>query len=199
MTADTHTDIGPLLRTVLADLEQVFASIEPAQLTAPTPCPDFTVADLRKHILGWVTFFAAAVNDPDGKTERPDAQTYEAPVDADADAAAVHKAAADLDGAISAGAADGDIKLTAGTMPGAGALQLILWEYIVHGWDLATATGQPWAPPVAGSEQALTFANGMLTPEWRGKDFGDPIEVPDDASALDKLLGFSGRDPNWKA
>ena len=36
------------------------AGIEPDQLTEPTPCPDFTVADLRRHILGWLAFFAAA-------------------------------------------------------------------------------------------------------------------------------------------
>jgi hypothetical protein len=32
-------------------------------------------------------------------------------------------------------------------MPGEMALNMILWEYQIHGWDLARATGQDWRPP----------------------------------------------------
>lgn len=197
MTTDTSTNTS--LRTVLGDLERVVGSIKPGQLNDPTPCPDFTVDDLRNHVLGWLTFFAAAVNDPKGETERPDPAKFQRPSTASDAAGAVADAAANLVKAASSGAADGDIKLTQGAMPGGAALQLILWEYLVHGWDLATATGQPWQPPADAAETSLTFAQGMLTPEWRGKDFGDPVEVPADASALDKVLGFTGRDPSWRA
>jgi len=69
----------------------------------------------------------------------------------------------------------------------------------VHGWDLARATGQPWAPPPAAVSQSLAFAPGMLTPDYQGpgKAFGPRVEVPADAPPLDRLLGLSGRDPRW--
>lgn len=199
MRADKPAETGPQLQIVLSDLERVFRSIDDPQLTAPTPCPDFTVADLRNHILGWATFFAAAANDPDGETSRPDPKSLIAPESAAEAAGALHTVAADFQRAIAGGVADGDIALTQGPMPGAAALQLILWEYVVHGWDLATATGQQWQPPEPAVAESLTFATGMLTPEWRGKDFGEPVEVPDDAPPLTKLLGFTGRDPGWVA
>jgi hypothetical protein len=39
----------------------------------------------------------------------------------------------------------------------------------------------------------------MLTPDYQGegKTFGPRVAVPDDASAFDRLLGLSGRDPKW--
>lgn len=52
-------------------------------------------------------------------------------------------------------------------MPGEMALGTILWEYQVHGWDLARATGQPWHPPAAAAEQSLSFAPTMLTDDTR--------------------------------
>jgi uncharacterized protein (TIGR03086 family) len=84
-------------------------------------------------------------------------------------------------------------------MPGDMALSMILWEYQVHGWDLARATGQPWSVPAAAAEESLAFAPAMLTDDYQGegKPFGKPVPVPDSAAPLDRLLGLSGRDPGW--
>ena len=86
-------------------------------------------------------------------------------------------------------------------MPGDMALSMILWEYQVHGWDLARATGQPWSPPAAAAEESLAFAPGMLTSDYQGdgKAFGNAVPVPGTAAPLDRLLGLSGRDPRWTA
>ncbi len=85
-------------------------------------------------------------------------------------------------------------------MPGELALGMVLWEYQVHGWDLARATGQPWAPPAAASLASLAFAPAMLTEDYQGegKPFAKRLDVPADASPLDRLLGLSGRDPHWQ-
>lgn len=108
-------------------------------------------------------------------------------------------AAAQLDRAVRAGAAERPLRLGESAMPGELALGMILWEYHVHGWDLAVATGQPWTPPAEAAEASLAFAPGMLTPDYQGegKSFGPPVDVPWDAPALDRLLGISGRDPHW--
>jgi hypothetical protein len=57
-------------------------------------------------------------------------------------------------------------------MPGDLALGMILWEYQVHVWDLAVATGQPWTPPADATEVSLVFAPGMLTEDYQGEGKG---------------------------
>ena len=52
----------------------------------------------------------------------------------------------------------------------------------------------------AGVEESLAFAPGMLTPDYQGEgmSFGPRVEVGPDAPAFDRLLGLSGRDPQWR-
>jgi hypothetical protein len=59
-------------------------------------------------------------------------------------------------------------------MPGELALGKILWEYQMHGWDLARDSQGP------------------------GKLFADRVEVDAAAPPLDRLLARSGRDPRWQ-
>lgn len=185
-----------LLRIVLADLAPVVDGIAPDQLHQPTPCADLDVEQLRDHVLGWLTTFAAGFADPDGQAPRADIEGYRAPSDA---ASTVRAAAEQLDHALRAGAAERPLRLGESAMPGDLALDMILWEYQVHGWDLAVATNQSWAPPAGAAEQSLAFAPGMLTEDYQGegKSFGPPVAVPADAPALDRLIGLSGRDPIW--
>ena len=191
--------VEQLLQQVLSDLAELVAGIGPEQLDRPTPCTDFDVAALRGHLVTWVTQLAVAFDDPDGEGDRPDPTALELPSDAAGAAAAIRRAAARVHEAVSAGAAEGNVLFVSAPMPGQMLLRMMLWEYVTHGSDLARATGRPWTPPAAAVEGSLEFGPSMLTDEYRGpgKDFGPVVEVPEDASALDRLLGFSGRDPNW--
>jgi uncharacterized protein (TIGR03086 family) len=200
MDSSTET-AGRLIAPVLADLANVVESITPGQFSDPTPCPDFDVATLRTHVLAWTTYFGAALHDPEGKAGRPDPKQFQAPDDPAEGAAVVRDAAAEIARAVDGGVADRPVLMVQATMPGESLLRMILWEYLAHGSDLAKSVGQPWNPPVAAVEDALDFAPGMLTDDYRGegKDFGLIVSVPDDAPPLDRLLGFSGRDPHWKA
>ena len=71
-------------------------------------------------------------------------------------------------------------------------------ELVVHGWDIAVATGQPYAPTVPEVEAAMAFVTGFEAPR-DGRLFGPVVPVPGDATALDRLLGLTGRDPAWRA
>jgi uncharacterized protein (TIGR03086 family) len=197
MTASTGQTTD-LLAAVLTDLETVIGGIRPEQLHDPTPCTEYDVTQLREHVLGWLTTFASGFADPGGQAPRDSLGGYQVPADP---AAEVQAAAGALTGALRAGAADRPLRLGSSAMPGEMALGMILWEYQVHGWDLARATGQPWSPPAAAAEQSLGFAPGMLTEDYQGdgKAFGRRISVPASAPPLDRLLGLSGRDPGWTA
>jgi uncharacterized protein (TIGR03086 family) len=197
MTTPTSTDrTADLLSAVLADLVPVVGAITPQQLRNPTPCTELDVAQLRDHVTGWLDTFAAGFADADGQAPRAGLDDYQAPADPEA---AVRAAAATLVAAVRAGAAQRPLRLGESAMPGDMALSMILWEYQMHGWDLARATGQPWSPPAAAAEESLVFAPNMLTPDYQGtgKAFAPRVPVPDDAPPLDRLLGMSGRDPGW--
>jgi uncharacterized protein (TIGR03086 family) len=84
-------------------------------------------------------------------------------------------------------------------LPGAAAGAVAADELVIHGWDLARATGQEYEPDLA----ALQAAYGFLTaaaddPNRGGGLFGPIVPVPADAPLLDRAIGLSGRDPGWK-
>lgn len=181
---------------MLADLALVVGTIDEDQLHDPTPCTAYDVEQLRDHVLGWLANFASGFADPHGQAPKADVEGYEAPDDP---AAEVRASAELLDRAIRSGAATRPLKLGEAEMPGDMALSMILWEYQVHGWDLAQATGQDWDPPESAAAESLSFAPAMLTDDYQGegKAFAPRVGVPDDAPPLDRLLGLSGRDPHW--
>jgi uncharacterized protein (TIGR03086 family) len=196
MTTSTNST-ADRLAAVLDDLAAVTGAIAPGQLHDPTPCTEFDVGQLREHVVGWLETFAAGFADPDGRAPRDSLDGYQLPADP---AGAVRAASGTLIGALRGGAAGRPLRLGDSAMPGEMAAGLILWEFQVHGWDLARATGQPWSPPAAATEESLAFVPGMLTDDHQGegKPFGPPVAVPASASALDRLLGLSGRDPAWQ-
>jgi uncharacterized protein (TIGR03086 family) len=70
-------------------------------------------------------------------------------------------------------------------------------EVIVHGWDLAAASGQPFEMPPDLVQANLDFIAGFVAQQPAGTPglFAAPVAVPADAPPLDRLLGLTGRDP----
>ena len=68
-------------------------------------------------------------------------------------------------------------------------------ELGVHTWDLVRALGRPMPLDDEVAERGLAFMQQGLTDDNRGEAFGAPVDVPDDASAYDRLVAFAGRDP----
>ncbi len=74
---------------------------------------------------------------------------------------------------------------------------MVLGEFVVHGWDLARATGQE--PEWDDEVLSFVYRELEMTAE-QGREMGvyaNRVAVPDTASLLDKLLGMTGRDPLW--
>jgi uncharacterized protein (TIGR03086 family) len=197
--ADVDTDVS-CLEPVLDQLAEVVGRVTPETLGDPTPCRRYDVATLRDHVLGWLQFFAAAFGDPARNAQRPDPDGYRA-ADDDRDLAdVVHESGRTLLDAVRGGVLDGQIILQQSRMDGPAAFGMVLGEYLVHGWDLAVAVGAPWTPPEQACETALEFFRGVVVPEYRGEEggfFGEEVPVAPGAPALDRLLGFAGRRPDW--
>lgn len=178
------------LKSVLSKTGAIVAGVRPDQSELRTPCEEYTVDQLVHHIVSWVKVFAnAGAGDP-----QP----------ADPEAQATNDASAEFERAAATAVAgyrrlddDAPVMLSSGSMPAAAAVAMMTGEYLAHGWDLAQATGQPVEYTDAEAEVARSGLAPLLSPEYRGPGmpFGDTVDVPDDASGLDRFLGFLGRTP----
>ncbi|WP_399890332.1 TIGR03086 family metal-binding protein [Streptomyces sp. BBFR51] len=186
---------------VLDQLARVIGATTPQQDTAPTPCAELDVVSLRRHLLGGIGYFTVVLADPDGD-RRPDPRAYTGPDGAEVLVAAI----GDLSAAVRAALADGiesaSVRVPAlgGTFPGDHVLNMLVAEAVVHGWDVARATGQAWRPDPVASERAYALLADQIKPEYRGgagMPFAPEVPVGPDAPALDRLLGFAGRSPHW--
>lgn len=187
-------DFGPATTAVA----EVVAGIRDDQLDAPTPCPDYSVADLLDHLAGLSLAFTDAArkqSGPGGEGGAGDASR----LDADWRTSIPARLAGLADAWSAPAAYDGLTYAGPIEMPAPVAAQVALDEVVVHGWDLARATGQPYDPDAAAVEISLAFASSFETPPGAGDGpFGPPVPVPADAPALDRLIGATGRDPGWR-
>ncbi|WP_245817150.1 TIGR03086 family metal-binding protein [Geodermatophilus saharensis] len=183
-------DLGP----ATAEVARVVAGIRDEQLTAPTPCEGTTVAGLLDHLTGLThAFRMAAEKTPVEGAASADPGHLPAdwrtriPAQLDALAAAWRDPAAH-EGTARAGGVD---------MPAGVAAVVALDEVVVHGWDLAVATGQPYDVDDAAAEACRAFAESFGDDRPPGL-YGPVVPVPADAPALHRLLGATGRDPSWR-
>lgn len=193
MTAPTRLDTAPrpLYFAATAWVTGLLDHVDGTMLADPTPCTEFDVATLGRHLVATVTRAAVVGEGGDFSTIPVLADAH----DARAYAAAVSRAEAAW--------ADDD-KLTRpvtvpwGQVPGAGALWGYLNEALVHGWDLAVATGQPAEADPAIVSPVLVAVKGFL-PEHIRSDatvpFGPVVPPRDGAGVTEQLANWSGRAP----
>jgi uncharacterized protein (TIGR03086 family) len=182
---------------VLTELARLNNAIPSEADQWPTPCNDFDVIQLRRHLLGWLNYFDAAFTDPDGD-QRPDPSAFTGP-------AVFEPVLQRLTTKVRSAASTGldsttvNVPLLGGAYPGRVVFDLLLIEVIGHGWDLARATGQTWQPDAETCEHALAVLHGVIQPEYRapGMPFGPEVAASADAPALDRLVAFTGRNPAW--
>lgn len=176
----------------------VAANVTDDQLSASTPCADFSVGDVVHHLGGLALAFAAAARkdrgpltgtpptvdasqlDPDWRTDYPSRLT--------------ELAQAWMDRA----AWQGMTRIAAMDMPGEAVGPVALTEVVIHGWDVARATGQTYDvdPDIADAVLANVAQFAAQGPV-EGL-FGPAVPVADDASVLDRIIALSGRDPAWR-
>ncbi|MFD3500656.1 TIGR03086 family metal-binding protein [Streptomyces sp. NPDC058676] len=193
MTDPTPLDLGPQTRIVARLAE----GVSDAQLEGATPCPDMAVRNLLGHLTGLAVAFRDAgrkdlgvTTDTDPDATVPDigpGWREELPKVLDELADAWRDPAA-WTGMTRAGGVD---------LPGAVAAMVAVDELVVHGWDLARATGQPYVPDPAALQASYDFLLASADDPGRGEIFGPIVPVPAKASLLDRAVGLSGRDPGW--
>ena len=184
------------LASQAAEVARVATAVRDDQLTDPTPCPDMPVAALLDHLVGLTLAFRLAA----GKQPQPSAPR------AAADALPGdwrERLPRQLDELVAAwrepSAWQGDVEVGGVTLPTPEMAVVALDELVVHGWDLAVATGRPYRVAGADARACLALAAQV---DGEGREappglFGPAVPVPADAPVLHRLLGLTGRDPGW--
>lgn len=178
--------------------EAKVAAVRPGRWSAPSPCEEWTARDVVGHIVD----MHGAMLGPLGRSLTP------APTVAEDPLAAFRSARADVEALL----ADPEIAVTEVATP-AGRLsverhvdQVVSADMVLHGWDLARATGQDDTIDPAEIEAmwpgVQRIPEEMRIPGAFGPGvvvFGPEVKVPGDAPLQHRVLGLLGRDPHWSA
>ena len=192
-------DLDPPARQVRTLLD----GISDDDLAARTPCEEYVVGDLLDHMMGLtLAFREAATKSTGGANQAGPARPSAANLDPEwrsilpgrlEELVAAWRDPAAWEGTTAAGGA---------TLPADVMGMVAVDELVLHGWDLARGTGQPFACDPESTQACFEFTTMSSAPgEEAGREglFGPVVEVPADAPLLDRALGLSGRDPNWTA
>jgi uncharacterized protein (TIGR03086 family) len=186
-------DLGPAGERLAA----VAANVTDDQLDGPTPCEGRTVGQLVQHLVGLTLAFRAAADKdfgpltdtspdeagwPDVRPGWREALAEQVPA-----LAAAWRNPEAWEGMTRAGGVD---------LPGQVGGLVALDEIVLHGWDLARATGQPYDCDDATASACMAFVGGFDAGGTPGL-FGPAVEVGPGASEFEQVLARSGRDPGW--
>jgi uncharacterized protein (TIGR03086 family) len=172
-----------------AHAAKIVKGVSTADFSKDTPCSEYDVKALLEHMIGGLAMLASAAET--GKGVIPET------VDIADPAARYEEGRARLLASLRGeGVLAKQLEMPFGTIPAEMMFATIAFpEHLLHGWDLAKATGQDGTIPDDLAQEALdtlTPIEGML----RGPGvYGPKIDVPDDASLSDRLVAFSGRQP----
>jgi len=198
MTTSPETANGPdLMAAAAAEAARVVAGAANTKtLEQPTPCTDWDLRTLLNHMILWTSYsaerraygesVAEELMSKDFTAEPGYAQAYQAQLAKAVDAWSKPEAWA------------GDRNVMGSATPAADIAAMLIAEMVLHGWDIAEATGQDYRCDDAVARNVLKTveAQGELFRQYQG--FAAIVPVPAGATAFDRALALSGRDPGYK-
>jgi uncharacterized protein (TIGR03086 family) len=200
MHTDSEVPSGPaLMAAAAAEAARVVAGVPGHPMDAPTPCDDWDLRTLVNHVILWTAY--SAERRAHGESVAEDLMSK----DFTADPGFAQDYAAQIGRAVAAwsdpAAWERELGVMGSGTPAADVAAMLIAEMVLHGWDLARATGQEYAcdEAVAASVLATVEAQGELFRQYQG--FAAIVTFPageEDATVLDRALSLSGRDPQWK-
>ena len=186
MTEQAMPNPVELYQTATKATQRLIASVKPDQLESATPCSEWDVKALIDHLIGGAAFFSAGL-----AGEEPSDPPH---ADSLAEAYGI-LAAKVVEVAGNPSNLERQIPTPFGEMSGGEVLFGAFMDTVVHGWDLAKATGQD----TSLSAEHVEILSQAFGPQMDGLRqsglFGAEVSVGSDASSQDKLIGMMGRQP----
>jgi len=179
-----------------AEAARVVSKVREGTLDAPTPCGDWDLRTLLNHTILWTSY--SAERRAHGESVAEDLMNK----DFTADPGFREDYARQISKAVSAwenpDAWAGTRNVMGDATPAANVGAMLLMETALHGWDVAAATGQDFSvdDATARALEDIVQAQAELFRKYQG--FADAVEPPRNATAFERALTLSGRDPAWK-
>lgn len=185
------------LAAVVDAVGDLVATVRPDQWRDPSPCPEWNVHELVNHLVMGDRLFTDVLRGEAGMAPGTLDPKATDTLGSDPTAAYADAARALIAAGARPGALERVVVVPFGAVPGVVAVHLRVTEALVHGWDLAQATGQRPRFPDDVVERNLEFTRGALPDVPAGRaPFASPQPVPDDAPAIVRLAGMLGRRPD---
>ena len=168
----------------LAVIQPILRGLTSEDRPKATPCTEFTCHELAEHLFGSLTGLGAmagatVVNPEEGSLENRVSVMAAQVIDA--------WRTVDLDGTVPGPGGS--------RMPASIGVVILPIELVLHGWDLAQASGQR----IHISDELVEYVRGMaetVVPDGRGRGaFAAEVSPADDATAVDRLAAYTGRTP----
>lgn len=185
----------PVLVAAHEALRTAVLGVDPEAWDRPTPCDRWTVTQVLQHAVGDQLAYAAAITGQPGPTEDPFAPSGH--LDRPAIGLLEHAllAASAAWATIDPAAAAVPTPLPHGALPALTAVGACALDAAVHGWDIATATGQPPPLDAALAESLMTVAVAIVEPLRAYGAYAPAIAPQASDDALAGLLRYLGRQP----
>ena len=166
----------------LAACRSVLGRLTGADLARPSPCAEYTVGEVGEHVVRSMVLLATVA----GAADPAAGGALDERVTAAAEAALEAWRRRGLDGSVAVGRS---------TLPAGLAMEIIPLELLVHGWDMARATGSAIEVPAEVASHVLGCARSLVTPDKRGRSFAAEVPAGPSATVLERLIAFTGRRP----
>jgi len=191
-----NRNLSSQLAAAAAEAAKVVNGVPEGTLDAPTPCHDWDLRTLLNHTILWTSY--SAERRAHGESVAEDLMTK----DFTAEPGFRDDYARQIDRAVKAWsdpkAWEGELGVMGDATPAADVGAMLIMEMALHGWDVAKATGQEYHADDATAEALLHTVQEQAELFRKYQGFADAIGAPEDATAFDRALRLSGRDPNWK-
>src|SRR5579859_1281653 len=179
-------DVFECASVTLTACRAVLRRLTPDDLGRATPCAEFTVGEVGEHVVRSMVLLGSVA----GAVSAPEPGSAAGSLD--------ERVAATTEAALEAWrwrGLGGSVAEGRSTLAADLAVEIIPLELLVHGWDVARATGAQIevAPEVAC--YVLEQARSLVTPDKRGRSFAAEVPAGPSATVLERLIAFTGRDP----
>ncbi|WP_078312833.1 MULTISPECIES: TIGR03086 family metal-binding protein [unclassified Mycobacterium] len=165
-----------------------------------TPCAELTVRALLNHLLGLSMAFRYVVHPEEAAALGVDLSGPSFSEDLDPQwRTLLPQRLADLVETWARPRSwDGESTIAGTVMPNDQVAMVALDELVLHGWDLAAATGQPFDLPVGTDPGLYGFISALASDSGIPGLFGPQRPISPGAPQFDHMLAMSGRDPGWR-
>lgn len=187
------------LRPAADRMAALLQAVPDDALNGPTPCEGLPLEDLIQHVGGFAVAFTAAARKDIGPLTAPPPSAKPDPLEPGWRARISQDLATLGDAWQAPDAWTGMTQAGGVDLPAEVAARVALDELVVHGWDVARSTNQPFAC----DEESLRAIEATVRQFRGGVDgaipglFGPAVPVPEDAPTLDRVVALTGRDPGW--